>query len=119
MQALGAKTPVTMMDEPTDSLDPSMRIYLISLLKRLAKAGRTILFSSHQLDEVGQLCDRIAFLSSGKKINCFYFPTAQVQGSSLQGGIAPAPNYELGVLTQKPGAEYQESQIIKAASFSW
>ena len=69
VQALCPRTPLALLDEPTESLDPSSRLFLLSLLRRLAGEGRAIVFSSHQLDEVERICDRVALLHRGKLLD--------------------------------------------------
>jgi len=69
IQALCLRTPLIFLDEPTESLDPSSRIFLLGLLRRLAGEGRTIVFSSHQLDEVERICDRVALLHKGSLLD--------------------------------------------------
>lgn len=54
------------LDEPTAALDPTGVIELRELLRTARTAGKAIFFSSHQLSEVEEICDRIAFLRSGK-----------------------------------------------------
>ncbi len=56
-----------LMDEPTASLDPDIVSKVIKLIKSLQeKENITILFTSHNMDEVSQLCDSVAFLAQGK-----------------------------------------------------
>ena len=46
-------------------VDPTIRQQVIELLRSLCQQGRTILFSSHILDEVESVCDQVAILKSG------------------------------------------------------
>ena len=56
------------MDEPTSVLTPQEVQKLFVTLKRLAGEGMAILYISHKLDEIKQLCDRATILRMGKKI---------------------------------------------------
>ena len=56
------------LDEPSSSLDPLMQQILLGLLRQLAAQGRTIFFSSHSLNEVEALCDRVAILRDGQLV---------------------------------------------------
>lgn len=56
------------LDEPTSGLDPLMQEQLHELLRQLAAAGHTVFFSSHTLDEVERLCDRVAILDNGRMV---------------------------------------------------
>ena len=54
------------LDEPASGLDPRARIDLREILLELARQGKTILISSHILAELGELCDRVAIVQSGR-----------------------------------------------------
>jgi ABC-2 type transport system ATP-binding protein len=63
------KVPLVILDEPTNTLDPTMRDELLEQL-RLAKAdGKAVLFSSHVLQEVESVCDRVAILRRGQLVH--------------------------------------------------
>lgn len=57
---------ILVMDEPFNGLDPGMMIELRESLKRLKSEGMAMLLSSHELNEIDQLCDSILFIKSGK-----------------------------------------------------
>ncbi|MGY4707557.1 ABC transporter ATP-binding protein [Candidatus Bipolaricaulota sp. J31] len=57
---------ILVLDEPTAGLDPSGQMELRELLRELAAAGKTVFFSSHNLDEVERLCNRIALIHRGE-----------------------------------------------------
>jgi len=57
---------IIFMDEPTVGLDVSIAIKFRKMIKELKRAGTTIIFTSHNLTEVEQLCDEIALISKGK-----------------------------------------------------
>lgn len=54
------------LDEPFNGLDPSAVAMLNRQMRELADAGKAILFSSHQLDLVEEVCDRLVFIDGGK-----------------------------------------------------
>jgi ABC-2 type transport system ATP-binding protein len=54
------------LDEPTSGLDPAARRQIHDILTGLKKDGRTILLSSHYLDEIEALADRVIILSAGR-----------------------------------------------------
>jgi ABC-2 type transport system ATP-binding protein len=64
--ALVHEPPVLLLDEPFNGLDPRQRLHMIALLRSLAAAGRTILFSSHILEEVERLADRVLVVNGGR-----------------------------------------------------
>ncbi len=64
--ALIHRPKVLILDEPSSALDPQGVLDIRSLLKELRAEGTAILLSSHQLNEVAQVSDRIAFLHEGR-----------------------------------------------------
>jgi ABC-2 type transport system ATP-binding protein len=56
------------LDEPTSGLDPLMQHEFESLLLETVAEGRTVFLSSHELDEVQRIADRIAIIKSGKLV---------------------------------------------------
>lgn len=68
-KALLNRPQILLMDEPTASLDPEIVHKMIDLIRELkAKEGISILFTSHNMDEVARLCDRVMFLYAGKVV---------------------------------------------------
>jgi len=67
-QALIHNPKLIILDEPTNGLDPLIQKYLFEYLKKLNRAGATILFSSHNLTEVQTNCRRAAFIKEGRII---------------------------------------------------
>jgi len=59
---------LVMLDEPTNGLDPSGMFEIRQLIHRLAELGKTIFLSSHLLNEVQQVCNRVAILQRGNLI---------------------------------------------------
>jgi ABC-2 type transport system ATP-binding protein len=57
---------VLILDEPFNGMDPRQRIHMMGLLRRMAAEGRTILFSSHILEEVERLSDRVLVVVAGR-----------------------------------------------------
>ena len=57
---------VLLLDEPFNGMDPRQRLHLMDLLRRLAGQGRTVLFSSHILEEVEEIADTIEVLVAGR-----------------------------------------------------
>ena len=64
--ALVHDPPVLILDEPFNGMDPRQRLHMMNLLRRMAADGRTILFSSHILEEVERLSDRVLVIVAGR-----------------------------------------------------
>jgi ABC-2 type transport system ATP-binding protein len=56
------------LDEPTTGLDPQVRLEIHRLIEDLRVAGRTIVLTTHYIEEAERLCDRVAIIDAGKII---------------------------------------------------
>jgi ABC-2 type transport system ATP-binding protein len=57
---------VAILDEPTSGLDPHATFELLEMIRGLKRAGVAVLLSSHLLDRVQSVCDRVALFNKGK-----------------------------------------------------
>lgn len=57
---------VLILDEPTSGLDPLLQVEFVAIVRESANAGATILLSSHDLDEVQRLVQRVAIIRQGR-----------------------------------------------------
>jgi ABC-2 type transport system ATP-binding protein len=64
--ALVHEPSVLLLDEPFNGMDPRQRMQLMDLLRRMGEEGRTVLFSSHILEEVEQLASHIEVIVAGR-----------------------------------------------------
>jgi len=64
--ALVHDPPVLILDEPFNGMDPRQRLHMMDLLREMSAEGRTILFSSHILEEVERLSDRVLVVVAGR-----------------------------------------------------
>lgn len=69
VQGLLHSPKLIIMDEPTSGLDPLMQQKFFNLIAEENKKGATVLFSSHILSEVQQLCNRVAIIKDGEIIS--------------------------------------------------
>jgi ABC-2 type transport system ATP-binding protein len=69
LQVLIADAPLLIMDEPTNALDPTMRDELLDQVRQARDRGQTVVFSSHVLSEVEQVCTRVAVLRQGRLVH--------------------------------------------------
>jgi ABC-2 type transport system ATP-binding protein len=82
-----------LLDEPAVGVDAQSRRFILDAIKRLPAAGRSVIYTSHYMEEVEYLCDRIAILDGGKVL--------------AQGALADLLREREGVsveLTAPPGA---------------
>src|SRR5690606_13336869 len=56
------------LDEPTTGLDPQSRRQLWDIIHSFREAGRTVMLTTHYMDEAERLCDRIAIVDHGRVI---------------------------------------------------
>jgi ABC-2 type transport system ATP-binding protein len=66
--ALVSDPEILFLDEPTTGLDPAARRGLWEILRRFQARGRTIVLSTHYMDEAERLCDRIAIVDRGRVV---------------------------------------------------
>jgi ABC-2 type transport system ATP-binding protein len=64
--ALVHDPPVLLLDEPFNGMDPRQRLHMMALLRAMAAQGRVILFSSHILEEVERLAERVLVIYAGR-----------------------------------------------------
>ena len=72
------------LDEPTAALDPEARRSLWGVLRALRSKGRTIVYTTHHLDEAEALCDRVAIVAGGSVL------ALDTPGSLIRSLAAPA-----------------------------
>lgn len=64
-----AHTPkLIIMDEPTVGIDPQSRNHILESVKKLRDKGATVIYTSHYMEEVDEICDKIAIMDHGKVI---------------------------------------------------
>jgi len=61
---------IIFLDEPTTGLDPQARLELWGCINRYRDEGKTIILSTHYMDEAQRHCDRIAIIKKGRLISC-------------------------------------------------
>lgn len=66
--AIAHRPKLIIMDEPTVGIDPQSRHYILNSVRKLNEMGSTIIYTSHYMEEVEELCTRIAIIDHGKVI---------------------------------------------------
>ena len=92
------------LDEPTNGLDPAGMREIRQLIRSLAENGTSVLLSSHLLNEVQQVCDRIAVLNKGRVV-------AQGRVNDLLNGSRPTVRVSVPVAEQHyPHRDHQPEE---------
>ena len=66
--AIVHKPELLIMDEPTVGIDPQSRNHILESVRKLAQHGITVIYTSHYMEEVQELCNRIVIMDKGKVI---------------------------------------------------
>lgn len=66
--AIAHRPKLIIMDEPTVGIDPQSRNYILTSVRKLNEMGSTIIYTSHYMEEVEEICSRIAIMDHGKVI---------------------------------------------------
>lgn len=68
--AIVHKPDILIMDEPTIGVDPQSRNNILEFIKELNKIGTTIIYTSHYMEEIEAICNRVAIIDHGKVVCC-------------------------------------------------
>ena len=90
LSVLTPRVPIIILDEPTNTLDPTMRDELLDQLREARDRGQAVLFSSHVLQEVEAVCDRVGILRGGKLVHLQEVAELR-EGRSVHGRFTGTP----------------------------
>lgn len=112
---LSLAAPLTILDEPTANLDPTVRQTVLDVIRELRGAGKTVLFSSHVLGEVEEVCDRVAILRGGRIVHGQTM--AELRGQYRISGIYDGPEpVELAGLADSLRHDAGSSELVVTVS---
>jgi ABC-2 type transport system ATP-binding protein len=106
---LAAPTPIVILDEPTANLDPNVRHIVAELVREARKQGQTVVFSSHVLSEVEELCDRVVVMRAGRVVHTQVMSELRRRhriSAQLSGDLPKPPDFfngELMIRAEKHG----------------
>jgi beta-exotoxin I transport system ATP-binding protein len=114
---LAVDTPLLILDEPTSNLDPTVRRDVAALVAEAKRSGRTVIFSSHVISEVEEVCDRAIILRHGQLVHTQVIAElkrkhrirAQLQGplpavpESFNGQVTLSADSAGGLMIETPG----------------
>jgi ABC-2 type transport system ATP-binding protein len=95
---------VLIFDEPTNGLDPVGIVETRELIKKLHKAGKTIIMASHLLDEVEKVCTHVAILQKGTLLTHGHVDEILITDEIIETGAANMQQLQ-NILQQYPGAK--------------
>lgn len=103
VSALALNASVLILDEPTNGLDPLMQNILFDELKKLKALNKTIFVSSHNLKEVQDHCDHVAFIKKGRIIKIISLSDKLKEGKyvRVKGNIKSLKNLDVIFLMEK------------------
>jgi len=87
---------VIFLDEPTTGLDPQARRNLWDLIRHLRDSGKTVVLTTHYMEEADVLCDRVAVMDHGQIIACDT-PLALIQSLDVVASINARVNHPLNI----------------------
>lgn len=90
---LGADVPLYILDEPTANLDPSVRSTVLALVAEAQARGATVMFSSHVLAEVEEVCQRVMILRRGRLVHTQVLSELRSQHRILAWLTGPLPEF--------------------------
>lgn len=96
---------ILVLDEPASGLDPRARVEIRELLLEVARLGKTILFSSHILADVGELCTRVGIIEDGKMV-------AIGTLEQLSAHVMPHRQLHIGLLDRKEEAQAMLQSMV-------
>jgi ABC-2 type transport system ATP-binding protein len=106
------------LDEPFSGLDPVNTELMKAIIGELRDEGKAIIFSTHQMNQVEELCDRVLMIHKGSKV--LYGDLKEVKGKFRTHSVLLNTDEEIGdlpgVLEMKPGKECIELVLTPDAS---
>ena len=109
--ALVNRPEVLVLDEPTAGLDPQARRELRSLIREMRAEGRTVLLTTHDVQEAAELCDRVAIMHHGRMV-------ADAPPAELISRAAAPARLIVRTAPELPGAVMEALPEVTAATHS-
>jgi general nucleoside transport system ATP-binding protein len=128
VRLLAAGIKVLILDEPTSGITVNQRFELFSALRRLAAEGLTVLFVSHKLDEVNELCTSVTVLRRGRVVGTSPLPRSEedlvemmfekgtpipTRAPATQGGSVVAELFSVDAGDERTGIHQADLQVME------
>jgi ribose transport system ATP-binding protein len=105
-RAISFQSKIVIMDEPTSSLDDREVATLFDVIRKLKAAGVSVIYISHRLDELHQVCDRITIMRDGRTID--ERPMTNITKLEI---VAQMLGKELGEVRQEGATGFHERRV--------
>ena len=111
-QAIMGNPPLLLLDEPSNGLDPNGQADMQALIKKLHSAGKTILISSHQLDEITAVCTQLIIMNHGH----IHYQNSMIEALTISPHTLIQADRDLSeiaeiIVGQRPDIQVQGSKI--------
>ncbi|CAH8676235.1 unnamed protein product [Schistosoma rodhaini] len=120
--ALVGETPLICLDEPTTGVDPISRRHIWDLLLKYRRQGRTLVLSSHSMEECEALCSRVSIIVNGRMKclgTCQHLKARFGHGYSLNVQVMiPMVNHHLSSLNTEPTVSSTSSSCVPSVVIS-
>jgi ABC-2 type transport system ATP-binding protein len=122
---LAADSALLILDEPTSNLDPTIRAVVAKMVCEARDNGQTVIFSSHVLSEVEEVCDRVVILRAGRLVHTQVMSALRSQHrirARFKGQLPEIPHAlreRLNVVTNSNGELCMETGERLAPLLSW
>ncbi len=113
VSAFQADTPLLILDEPTEGLDPLMQEAFYALVADVRRRGTTVFLSSHVMSEVDRVCDRIGLLRTGELVLAATVDDVRRMAPRLVRIVFREP------VAPPPSGWPSSIEIVEAASTRW
>ncbi|WCF09182.1 ABC transporter ATP-binding protein [Paenibacillus thiaminolyticus] len=107
--AIAHRPRLIIMDEPTVGIDPHSRNYILGSVRKLNEMGCTIIYTSHYMEEVEEICTRIAIVDHGKII-------AEGTKEQLTATITESKEIWIGIKSSDPALEVDAIRKIQGVT---
>jgi ABC-2 type transport system ATP-binding protein len=111
-QALLGDPDLLVLDEPALGLDPAGQIFMREQISALHQAGKTVLLSSHHLDEVTRVCTHVAVLSQGRLVRTGPLVSMLAPRATVVIDTGPIPAEFAPQLSDLSGVTVKERKIV-------
>ena len=106
-QAMMGNPPLLLLDEPSNGLDPNGQMAMQGLIKKLHGAGKTILMSSHQLEEITAVCTQLVILNNGQ----IHYQNSMIEALTISPHTLIQADRDLNEIAEIVQAQHPDIQV--------